>query len=170
MIEVRPIRSGEWEKLRYIRLEALTDSPDAFFTTRAEAETYPDSVWKDRAAMGALGGSQMTAIAIDGIVAVGMATGLLRADITPDVVPIVSVFVASSARRKGVGAAMLSVIEEWASGRGASQTSLWVVDSNDRARGFYESIGYRATTDRQKVPVPPDRYETRHVKTLIVAG
>jgi GNAT superfamily N-acetyltransferase len=170
VIDVRRLRHDEWRHLRRIRLEALRDSPDAFFVPISEAESYPDLVWQDRASMAALGTSQVTAIAIEDATAVGMATGLLRADITPDVVPIVSVFVAQSARRRGVGAAMVSVVEEWAVGRGASQTSLWVVDTNAGAQRFYESIGYRATTDRQQVPVPPERYETRYTRTLTAAG
>ncbi len=170
MIEVRRLHHDEWRELRQIRLEALRDSPEAFFTPLPEAEAYPDSLWQDRARMAALGDDQATAIAIDGPRFVGMTTGLLRPDVTPDVVAVVSVFVSPEVRRRGVGAAMLSVIEQWAARCGASQTSLWVVETNDSALRFYESVGYRATTDRQKVPSQPPRYETRFVKALTASG
>jgi len=169
VIEVRRLHHDEWRELRQIRLEALRDSPEAFFTTLAQAEAHPDSLWQDRARMAALGDDQATAIAIDGPRIVGMTTGLLRPDITPDVVAVVSVFVSADVRRRGVGAAMLSVIEQWAARCRASQTSLWVVETNDSALRFYESVGYRATTDRQMVPSLPPRYETRFVKALAVS-
>ncbi|MEN8240246.1 MAG: GNAT family N-acetyltransferase [Actinomycetota bacterium] len=169
MIDVRRLRHDEWRVLRQIRLEAIRDSPDAFFTPLAEAEAYPDTVWQDRARMAALGEGQVTAIATDGEMPVGMAVGLLRPDVTPDVVAVVSVYIAPPQRRFGIGAAVMSIVEEWASSRGASQTSLWVVETNDRARRFYESIGYRATTDRQKIPGRPHLKEMRLVKTIIAS-
>lgn len=169
-VEVRRIRTDEWLKLREIRLEALADTPEAFITTLAEAETYPDDVWKDRARSGALGGLQTTMIAVDGEHTVGMAIGLLRPAVTREVVPIVSVFVSPSVRRRGVGEGLVVGVERWARAQGAVRTSLWVVDTNDAARRFYEGIGYRATLDRQKITVAPVRWETRLVKELGPAG
>lgn len=57
-------------------------------------------------------------------------------------------------------------VEGWARSKGVGLTSLWVVDGNDAARRFYEQLGYAATLDRQKISVPPVRWETRLVKDL----
>lgn len=164
--EVRQIRWHEWERLRSIRLEALNDTPDAYTETLPEAEAYPDSVWQVRATDGEVGNDQITMIAVDGHDTVGMAVGLLRPLMRSDVVPIVSVYVSGRARRSGIGFALMEGVEDWARSKDARGTSLWVVEDNTRAWRFYESLGYVATLDRQKIMVPPVRWETRMVKEL----
>ena len=164
--DVRPVRPDEWERLRAIRLEMLRDTPEAYITTLDEALAFPDDVWIDRAVKGAAGEDQSTLIAVDGTDTVGMAVGLLPRPFRPDVAPVVSVYVAPRARRSGVGTRLMGAVEAWAKSVGAHATSLWVVDGNDPARSFYDSLGYRATLDRQKISIPPVRWETRMVKAL----
>ena len=165
-IDVRSIEAHEWERLREIRLEALADTPTAFITTLDEARAFPDSVWIDRASAGASGEDQRTVLAIDGADTVGMSVGLFRPHARSGVVPIVSVYVSPRARRDGTGTRLMQDLEAWARTKGASMTSLWVVDTNEVARRFYERLGYVATLDRQKITVPPVRWETRLVKDL----
>ena len=166
MVEVRPIGPDEWRRLKEIRIEALVESPLAFTTTPEEAQSLADAVWQQRAAGNAHGVAQLTMIGIEGVRTVGMAVGLLRDGSAADVVPIVSVFVSPSHRGRGVGRRMMEGVEDWARRHGARSTSLWVVDENRAARRFYEALGYRATLDRQKISVPPERWETRLVKDL----
>jgi len=163
---VRPIEAHEWERLRAIRCEALADTPTAYITTLDEARAFPDAVWIDRARAGSSGEDQATWIAVDGDDTVGMAVGLLRPDVRPGVAPIVSVYVSPRARRTGTGRRLMEGVEGWARSKGVGLTSLWVVDGNDAARRFYEQLGYAATLDRQKISVPPVRWETRLVKDL----
>jgi GNAT superfamily N-acetyltransferase len=165
-IEVRRVRAGEWRRLREVRLDALADSPGAFITTLAEARRFPDSLWRERATAGAHGDEQATMIAIEGTRTVGMAVGIDRSTVATGVVAIVSVFVSADVRHRGVGRSLMAAVEAWALGIGATTTSLWVVDGNDVARGFYESLGYTATLDRQRIDVPPVRWETRMVKRI----
>lgn len=146
--------------LKAIRLEALTDSPTAFITTFDEASGYPDALWVERSSEDPEGG-QATFLAVGKDRCRGMAVGLDRSSSGRDVVAIVSVYVAPDVRRSGIGNALMDAVEAWATVRGVEATSLWVVDGNDRARGFYEARGYRATLDRQKIPLPPVRWETR---------
>ena len=160
------MRAGEWRRLRDVRLDALADSPEAFITTLAEARSFPDSLWRDRATAGAYGDEQATMIAIEGTRTVGMAVGIDRSTVATGVVAIVSVFVSADVRHRGVGRSLMAAVEAWAEGIGATTTSLWVVDGNDVARGFYESLGYTATLDRQRIDVPPVRWETRMVKRI----
>jgi len=163
---VRRIAPDEWRRLRAIRLEALADTPTAYITTLAEAQAFSDSVWIERAAAGSTGADQATMIAVDGVDTVGMAVGLLRPDARPGVVPIVSVYVSPQARRAGTGKRLMDGVEDWARSVSATMTSLWVVDGNDVAWSFYGELGYVATLDRHKIPVPPIRWETRVVKIL----
>jgi GNAT superfamily N-acetyltransferase len=169
MIEVRCIRSGEWERLRDIRLQALRDTPSAFATTFAEAAAYPASVWQERAASGAVGDDQITLVALQGEETVGMTAALCRPGIDRDVVPIISVFVSALARRQGVGGRLIHLAEEWARTRGRSRTSLWVEELNTPARGFYRAIGYVATRDRQPMPLS-GAWEIRLEKGLTASG
>jgi len=166
MIDVRQIREHEWERLRDIRLQALADTPTAFSTTLAEAESYPDSVWHERAVAGSAGIDQVTVIAVAGDRTVGMTVALGRPHGGTEVVPIVSVYVSPSVRRNGVGKRLLDVAEQWVRDRGASRTSLWVEEKNEPARGFYESTGYLPTGDRQQMATSPRTWEVRLEKSL----
>lgn len=170
MIEVRPIRADEWQRLRAVRLDALADTPEAFTTTHDEARAFPDSLWQKRAKNGAVGVDQITVIALAGERTVGMAVGLRRSTPPVGVVPIVSVFVSPSARRSHVGRSLMEHVERWASEGGAASTSLWVVDDNAAAIAFYESLGYVETRDRQLIAAPPKRWETRYEKRIRSAG
>ena len=48
-----------------------------------------------------------------------------------------------SVRSRGVGEALMREAEAWASGRGLGATSLYTNITRERARAFYERIGYR---------------------------
>ena len=152
--------------MKAIRLEALVEAPLAYTTTLEEARRFPDSLWRERASGMSDGYEQRTMIGVDGPRTVAMGVGLLRPRRRPSIVAIVSVFVSPPYRRSGLGQAVMEGIERWARGEKATATSLWVVDDNESARRFYESLGYRATRDRQKIDVPPVRWETRLVKSL----
>jgi len=164
--EVRRIRPQEWRVLREIRLEALGDSPGAFLTTREDAQAFPDRIWQDRANKGAVGGSQATMLAFADDVVVGMAVVLLRAHVSRDVAPIVSVFVTSGARRRGIGERLMGEVEAWACRNGAMTTSLWVSEANAAARRFYEVRGYVLTSDRQPISQTPTGCEIRMIKNV----
>ncbi len=159
-LEVRRIAPEDWRMLKAVRLEALLDSPAAFITTFEEASGYPDALWVERSSEAPEDG-QATYLALGRGRCHGMAIGLDRSSSGRAIVAIVSVYVAPDVRRSGVGSALMDAVEAWARQRGAAATSLWVVDGNDGARGFYEARGYRATLDRQKITVPPVRWETR---------
>ena len=166
MVEVRALEPDEWHRLKAIRLEALAESPLAYTTTLDEALAYPDAVWRERASGRSGGFDQLTMIGVEGSRTVAMGVALLRTQRRRRIVPIVSVFVSPGHRRSGIGEAVMEGLEAWAARNDADRTSLWVVDDNDPARLFYESLGYRSTGDRQKISVPPVRWETRLEKLL----
>ncbi|MCL1594930.1 MAG: GNAT family N-acetyltransferase [Actinomycetia bacterium] len=168
-LEVRRIRREEWQRLRTIRLDGLSDSPAAFILTAQEARGFPNSYWEERAMKGAVGGNQATMLVIDGEVTLGMAIGLMRPHISKTVAPIVSVYVSAAVRGRGLGRLLMDAVEDWASRNGAINTSLWVVETNESARRFYESRGYQTTPDRQLITKPPIRWEVRLAKDLTVA-
>lgn len=166
--DVRRIRSDEWAILREIRMEALADTPGAFSTTLEEAQAFPDTLWQDRASKGSVGGSQATMLAFKDGAAVGMAVGLLRPHISRHVAPIVSVYVSSTVRRRGIGERLMDAVEAWAHRNGAITTSLWVAEGNVAARVFYEGRGYELTKDRQQSAETNAWCEIRMIKNVSV--
>lgn len=170
MIEVRQIRSDEWRRLKAIRLEALADTPSAFATPLTEAKAYPDTVWQERAQLGADGEDQITVVAVAGDRTLGMTVALGHPRSDRRIVPIVSVYVTPSARRKGIAVRLLGLAEEWIREQGGLSASLWVEEHNHPARSFYGSTGYVATLDRQAMPSSPGAWEIRLEKALSPAG
>ena len=170
VIEVRRVRPHEWPAVKCVRLEMLRDTPNAFVTTIDEALAHDDQLWIDRARAGSLGDAQLTLLAFDRDVAMGMAVGLRRARHGEPVLVVVSVFLAESFRGAGVAEEMFRQLEEWGSSWGAGQSTLWVEEGNHRAAGFYEKIGYALTLDRAKVPNESGLWETRMEKVLELIG
>lgn len=164
-IVVRRVRADDWKAIKAIRLEMLLDSPLAFVTTYEEAAAHDDRVWIDRCSHDPDGEIGSFA-AFTGRDAVGMAVGVDKAASGWPVVSIVSVYVSPSLRRHGVAGRLMGSVELWAAARGATSTSLWVVDGNEGARAFYDRRGYESTGDRQRITTPPIRWETRLEKRL----
>jgi GNAT superfamily N-acetyltransferase len=141
---VRRIRSKEGLALRALRLHALGDAPWAFGSTLAREEAFTDAVWRDRATQGAGGGDAVTYVAEAGGCWIGMATGLADDRDAPNV-DLVGMFVEAAARGRGVGAALVEAVAEWARGRGAPRLFLWVTSTNHAAIRLYERCGFKAT-------------------------
>jgi GNAT superfamily N-acetyltransferase len=148
----------------------LRDTPSAFVTTIDEALAHEDQLWIDRAKAGSRGEAQLTVLAFDRKVAIGMAVGLRRARYGEPVLVVVSVFLAEPFRGSGVAEEMFRQLEEWGGSWGAGQATLWVEDGNRRAASFYEKIGYVPTLDRAKLPNDSGLWETRMEKVLEPIG
>ncbi|HEX9697520.1 MAG TPA: GNAT family N-acetyltransferase [Actinomycetota bacterium] len=64
--------------------------------------------------------------------------------------------VAAAYRGGGVGRAMLEALEDWARAHGVWRLVLGVFESNEGARGLYESLGYEAEGVERRVVAFPD--------------
>jgi len=163
---VRRVEPGDWQILRRVRLRMLADAPSAFITTLDQAEAHPDSVWVERAQIGSRGDDQGTYLGLAGDDPVAMGIGLRRDQRGTDVLVIVSVFVAGPWRGTGLAVDLMSEIEHWGMAWGAPVSSLWVAESNDRARVFYDRCGYSPTGDRTRMGRGSERWEIRLEKRL----
>ena len=129
------------------RLHALADAPTAFGSTLAREQAFAEEIWQQRAADGAAGIERVTVVAERDEQWVGMASGLAEAPKEPGHMGpvLVGMFVEGSARRLGIGEALVDGVRCWAASRGKSRLHLWVVSTNAPALGLYRRCGFQAT-------------------------
>ena len=135
---VRRAVIGDESVLRALRVQALTDSPQAFSSTleRELARTTED--WQRWMSPG-----------VTFILEVGgeprglVAGGLEKSDAL--VVDLMAMWVHPDLRGTGAADALVSSVKNWASEVGAKQVRLQVVENNDRAKRCYERAGFRVT-------------------------
>jgi ribosomal protein S18 acetylase RimI-like enzyme len=139
-VEVRRLRPDEGSRLKEVRLAALEDSPDAFWTKLAEARLYPDEQW-ERAAETASNDEEAILIAKDGERWVGM-IGLFPDEAVEGALHIWGMWVAPEYRGRNVGRALLDGVLEVAAQTSATSIRLHVVTTNDSARRLYERSGF----------------------------
>ena len=140
MIEVRRVRDDEWRALRELRLAALADAPDAFWTRYEEAIERSDEEWREWTAL-------PCHVAVEDGRLVGMVAGM--ADRDDDTrADVIAMFVAPEARRRGVGRALVEAQVRWAEAEGYRRVGLMVNAANAGAIGLYESLGFGDTGER----------------------
>jgi RimJ/RimL family protein N-acetyltransferase len=154
VIAVHRIGPDDWRDLRDVRLRALLDAPRAFASTHAREVAFDESRWRARIAGGPWWLARRNGVPV-GLVA-GYGT-----DDEPGVRHLVSMWVAPSSRGTGAATALAEAVVAWAADDGARVVSLWVADGNERARRFYERLGFAGTGDRQPLPSAPEIGEER---------
>ena len=167
MIAVRRILADEGSTLREVRLAALVDSPGAFGSTLERELTWRDDEWDDRARRGAMSKDRATWFAVDA--ETGEVAGIVGAthpDPAAPEVELVSMWTAPTARRRGVGRALIAAVLDWAQEGGAESISLWVTRGNDAAEHLYREMGFVETGDHQTLPSDPCKDELRMRHTL----
>jgi GNAT superfamily N-acetyltransferase len=159
-VAVRRLGPDDWSTQRALRLAALADAPSAFLTTLADAQQFPEQLWRDRIA-----DNPHFVADVDGEPS-GMAVGLLI-DGAPEVV---GVWVRPQARGTGAIEALLDAVSSWAAAQGHRRLRLWVVDGNRRAERAYARYGFTRTGRTQPVPGRPDEVEVEMVRPLSSLG
>ena len=138
----------EWTLLRDVRLRALADAPYAFASTLAREVAFDETDWRRRID----GGPWWLARADD--VPVGLVAGHRTAD-DGDVRHLVAMWVDPAHRGSPAATLLVEAVCAWAAADGGRVVSLWVADGNDRARRFYERLGFTGTGERQPLPSAP---------------
>jgi GNAT superfamily N-acetyltransferase len=147
-IDLRVAHPDEWRIVREIRLAALLDAPYAFGSTHAQAMGYAEADWRRRIERG------VTFVAMRDGRAVALAGGV-HSDEAEGAVDLVSMWVHPSARRQGVGEALVEAVAGWARAQGAARLRLWVTETNGPARRLYERCGFTPTGELQPLPHDP---------------
>lgn len=128
---VRRVGPDDWADWRLLRQRSLTEDPDAFASsvTMWTGANDIEKRWRARLTDGPC------FIAYDGDTPVGMVGG--RAD--GHSVELISMWVASEMRSRGLGDALIDQIVRWAGDR---PMHLRVMDGNTRAIRVYEAAGF----------------------------
>jgi GNAT superfamily N-acetyltransferase len=79
----------------------------------------------------------------------GVFVEVLDRKIEPDCLLMDGIFVAESARGRGVGSTLLNAIGEEARRRSLSRVRLDVIDTNPRAKALYERTGFKAVGEEK---------------------
>jgi len=149
-VEIRQAQPGEWAVIRDLRLAALADAPDAFASTLSRETGQAEARWRARIAARpwflAWHAGQPA-----GLVAMFPEHTEPAEQTTPDW-HLVSMWVRPQARGTGVAGRLVAAVLARARAAGAAQVTLWVALSNDRARAFYQRMGFVPTGRRQVYP------------------
>jgi len=166
-VEIRRIRADEGLRLREVRLRALADAPTAFGSSLAREQTFPESTWHERAADGAAGSDRVTFVAEEAGQLVGLATGVARHQDGPDHSPmLIGMFVDSTQRGRGVGAALVERVTEWARTLAAPHLYLWATSTNRPAIALYEKCGFSQTRETRPLEHTPSLREVLMKRSL----
>lgn len=138
-LQVRRLDAADWERLRDLRLRALSDSPMAFCSTLAREQVFEPGEWRSRAAR------PVTVVASRDGEDVGMA-GVFEDD---GEWCVMGMWVAPEARGTGVVEALVDACVEHVRAAGVPRVHLWVRVGNDRGRRTYERLGFTDTGQRQ---------------------
>ena len=135
---IRRVESGDESLLLKIRLEALSEAPEAFGSTivRERARTPVD--WQKWLSPSA------TFVLETANGALGLVAGVPDAT-DPAVVHLMAMWVHPGLRGSGAASALVETVLAWAEERGASSVRLDVIEDNHRARRLYERHGFRET-------------------------
>jgi ribosomal protein S18 acetylase RimI-like enzyme len=139
-VEIARLGPNDWPELKIIRLEALQREPAAYSSTYADSVHRPDEDWRRRLV---LPGSVTLVARSDGL-PIGMAGAILGVDGEREVAMIVGMYVNAAHRRRGVGRLLLrALLAEIAAHPEITTTRLWVTPTQEAARRFYASLGFR---------------------------
>ena len=150
MASIEPINRRNALAFKVARLRALQDTPTAFGSTYAAESRRTDQEWLQRADRWN-GDRSVAFLASDSDLPCGIVGSFVdredasRAD-------LVSMWVAPSHRRGGVGRALVHAVLDWARTKGARAVYLTVTCNNDTAIRFYRSLGFSFTGATEPYP------------------
>lgn len=142
-IKVRRAVEGEEAVMRDLRLQALTDAPEAFGSTYSRELARTTTDWQRWLSRG------VTLILEDAGQAKGLVAGVPDLD-DPTIVYLTAMWVHPGLRGSGSGDALVTELLAWARTTGATTVRLDVISTNTHARRLYQRHGF-CPTGRQTV-------------------
>ena len=162
-MKVQRIEPGDWREWKASRLQALADSPEAFASSFAAEKEKPDEAWSEYARHCGASSASAAFLARDEH---GRVTGMVAAYVDGGEAAnayICAMWVAPESRNRGVGRLLVDEAAGWLVGTGASEVKAWVSDADSSAVGFYQSLGFAPTGERQPLASRPSIDERLYV-------
>ena len=153
MITIDRITPHNLAIFKDIRLRALQDTPLAFGSTYADESKLTDADWLNRATRWN-GDRGVGFLAFDAGTPSGIAGSFLDEQ-DPTRAKLISMWVAPSHRRRGVGCLLVQAVLAWARLRQVRTLLLMVTSVNDSAIRFYERLGFTLTGCTEPYPNDP---------------
>jgi GNAT superfamily N-acetyltransferase len=158
LITIRRTTAVDADRVKLIRLEALSDTPDAYGSTYPDAVVAPPSRWVEFAAS-----VTPCYLALDEERPVGMASGGLFPPF-PQARWLYGMYVTPQYRGTGVAERLVRTVAEWARSEGVDTLGLHVTITVERAKAFYEKLGFAAIGD----PQPMERDASLRLQTMTI--
>ena len=152
---VERLTDDEWERLRDVRIEALTEDGSVFGSSLERESGFRESHWRMR-----LRASPWFVAGEDGR-DVGLVCVISEPGAGPDDRHVVALWVRAVRRGNGIGTALLDAAVDWSRQDGATTVSLWLLEGNEGAAELYRSHGFRPTGISMPLPRDPSRVERR---------
>jgi GNAT superfamily N-acetyltransferase len=138
-VTVRRVQPADWATLRDLRIRSLRDAPQAFGQSVDDALRQSPSDWSHTAQQASSGDRRAWLIALSGGTPIGVVQGRRR---PPTDLMVFSMWVDPGHRRRGVGAALIDAVIDWARSWGGLHVVLWVFAGNEDAIRFYQRLGF----------------------------
>lgn len=167
MTTIEPITRENVDLFKWVRLEALRESPSAFGSTYAREAAFTDTDWLMRLERWN-GEKGVGFLAVDDGVACGIAGALLDLEDTTRA-QLVSMWTAPTHRRGGVGKLLVDAVVDWANSRKLKTLLLMVVSTNNPAIRFYEALGFVRTGRTEPYPNDPALVEYEMARSFLPA-
>ena len=146
-IKIECVQSYQWQRVKRLRLAALTDAPDAFGSTLADTEKLSDDDWIK-------GVEELTTfIASSDQQDVGMVRCVPHNE-KPGCAFLISLWVVPEARKSGAGVLLVQSVIDWATQKGYKDLSLDVANDNAAAIALYEKLLFLPTGKTDSLPYP----------------
>ncbi len=147
-----------------VRLRALQDTPTAFSSTYAEEFKVTDADWVKRAEQWSSEKS-VGYLAMDAHAPCGITSGLLDQD-NATRAHLLSMWVAPTHRRVGIGRTLVEAVVAWARTKNARTLLLLVTSNNDAAIEFYQRMGFSLTEKIEPYRNDPDLSNFEMIRSI----
>lgn len=164
MATIEPLSVRLLQHFKTVRLRALQDTPTAFSGTFLKESELSEEDWLRRVSIWNSDRS-VCYIAMDEDAPCGIIAGKFDEN-DLQYAHVLSMWVAHTQRRTGLGTRLVHAVQAWAQDLGADALRLMVTSKNSTAIRFYEKCGFALTGKTGPYPNDPAIFEYEMVKSL----
>lgn len=163
MFKFRSVTSNDATLLKAVRLEALQESPQAFASNYSEVKDEPADYWLDIVQCKGRYKNSKSFIGEEEGNPIAMAACYPESS---EEFRLIAMWVNPDVRFAGVGSAILSIVECWASSQGAKELIAAVYSDNSTAIDFYRNQGFIEIEEERQSGLGKNKFELQLTKTL----